>query len=44
VGDAIDLNAAWKGSRPLSEVQGRAVRIKFLLRDADLYSFAILDT
>ena len=43
VGDAIDITAAWKPARHLSELKGRAVQIKFLLRDADLYSFAVLD-
>jgi hypothetical protein len=43
VGDAIDLSAAWKGNRNLAELKGRVVQIKFLLRDADLYSFAVLD-
>ena len=43
VGDAIDLAAAWKGAPRLEELKGRTVRIKFILRDADLYSFAVLD-
>ena len=43
VGDSIDITAAWKASRKLDELKGRVVQIKFLLRDADLYSFAVLD-
>ena len=43
VGDSIDLTAAWKGPRKLTELKGRPLQIKFILRDADLYSFAILD-
>jgi hypothetical protein len=43
VGDAIDITAAWKGASRLEALKGRIVRIKFLLRDADLYSFAVLD-
>lgn len=43
VGDAIDLSAAWSGAPPLEQLKGRTVRIKFLLRDADLYSFAVTD-
>lgn len=43
VGDAVDLSAAWKGAQSLAELKDRAVQIKFLLRDADLYSFAVLD-
>lgn len=40
VGDAIDLTATWAKGR-LDELKGRPVRIKFILRDADLYAFAI---
>jgi hypothetical protein len=43
VGDAVDLTASWKGARKLGDLKGRDVRIKILLRDADLYSFAVLD-
>ena len=43
VGDAIDLTAGWKGARSLAELKGRVVQLKFVLRDADLYSFAVLD-
>ena len=43
VGDAIDLGVRWKASRSIAELKGRVVQIKFLLRDADLYSFAVLD-
>ena len=43
VGDAIDLTAAWKGSRSIAELKGRVVQLKFLIRDADLFSFAVLD-
>jgi hypothetical protein len=43
VGDAIDLPAGWKGAARLEQLKGRTVRIKFLLCDADLYSFAVSD-
>jgi hypothetical protein len=43
VGDVIDITVGWKGSRSLTELKGREVQLKFLLRDADLYSFAVLD-
>jgi hypothetical protein len=43
VGDAVDITAAWKTSPRIETLKGRSVRIKFLLRDADLYSFAVLD-
>ncbi len=43
VGDAVDLTAAWSSGRRLAELKGQRVQLKFLLRDADLYSFAVLD-
>lgn len=43
VGDTIDLTAAWKGAPDLAALRERVVQLKFLLCDADLYSFAILD-
>ncbi|MEO6244798.1 MAG: hypothetical protein ABIQ12_05120 [Opitutaceae bacterium] len=43
VGDAIELPAAWKNSPSLAQLKGRIVHLKFLLRDADLYSVAVLD-
>jgi hypothetical protein len=42
VGDEIDLTAAWRGHE-FKELRGRVVTIEFLLRDADLFSFAVLD-
>jgi hypothetical protein len=43
VGDTIDLTAAWKGSPDLAALKDRVVQLKFLLCDADLYSFAVLN-
>ena len=43
VGDSIDVTAAWKSARKIADLQGRTVQLKFLLKDADLYSFAVLD-
>jgi hypothetical protein len=43
VGDAIDIAAAWRNSPRLEELKGRTVRLKFILLDADLFSFAVLD-
>ena len=43
IGDAVDLTVAWKGSRSLGELRGRVVQLKFLVCDADLYSFAVQD-
>jgi hypothetical protein len=38
-GDQVDAVLAWRGGEDLSALQGRAVRILFALRNADLYSF-----
>ena len=38
-GDAIDQVLSWKESSDLSSLAGRRVRLRFALRDADLYSF-----
>jgi len=37
-GDEIEHCVTWKGSSDLSRLAGKAVRLRFLLRDADLYS------
>lgn len=38
-GDAIARPVAWKGEGDLSKLAGKAVRLRFVLKDADLYSF-----
>lgn len=43
VGDNVDLTVAWKGRHSLAELRGRVVQLKFLVRDADVYAFAVLD-
>lgn len=43
VGDATDISAAWKGSPSLAMLKDKVVRLKFELREADLYAFAVLD-
>jgi hypothetical protein len=37
--DGLDLEIRWKDGADLSLLQGREVRIQFLLRNADLYGF-----
>ncbi|NOY76275.1 MAG: glycoside hydrolase family 43 protein [Calditrichaeota bacterium] len=37
-GDAIARPVTWENGRDLSSLQGRPVRLRFILRDADLYS------
>lgn len=38
-GDAIDRPVTWTGHRTLSEVAGQAVKVRFVLRDADLFAY-----
>jgi hypothetical protein len=37
-GDQIDQVVAWKGGSDVSALQGKPVRLRFRLKDADLYS------
>ncbi|RRB04720.1 hypothetical protein [Larkinella rosea] len=41
VGDTIDGPITWKNGKTVKELGDRKVRLKFVVRDADLYSFAI---
>lgn len=38
-GDAIDLGLKWEGDRKLSSLAGKEVRLRFVLREGDLYSY-----
>lgn len=40
-GDSVNRNIIWKGGKKskLSVLQGRTVRLRFVIKDADLYSF-----
>ncbi|MCP5518654.1 MAG: hypothetical protein H7A45_15495 [Verrucomicrobiales bacterium] len=38
IGDAIERVVAWSGGRDLSAFAGRPVRLRFVMRDADIYS------
>jgi hypothetical protein len=38
-GDAIEHTVAWKGGTSVGRLAGRPVRLRFELRDADLFSF-----
>lgn len=37
-GDTVARNATWKGDPDLSALAGKPVRLRFVMRDADLYS------
>lgn len=38
-GDAIERTVSWKSGSDLSKLQGKAVRLRFVIKDADLYAF-----
>jgi hypothetical protein len=38
-GDEVDGQVKWKGTEDLADLQGKPVRLRFHLEDADLYSF-----
>jgi hypothetical protein len=40
-GDLIDATIQWKSGRSIKELANKTVRIKFVIRDADIYSFGI---
>ena len=39
IGDQIERRVAWKGGTDVSRLAGRPVRLRFALKDADLFSF-----
>lgn len=41
-GDKIDYPVTWKSGKLISSLGDKPVKVKFILRDADLFSFAIL--
>ena len=43
IGDRIDHPIAWKGGGDLAELIGQTVRLRFVLRDADLYSLRFMN-
>ena len=40
-GDSVRHNVTWRDKGSLEELKGREIRLKFYLRDASLYSFAL---
>jgi hypothetical protein len=42
-GDTLDRSVQWKPKADLSPLIGQAVRVRFVLKDADLYSFQFHD-
>lgn len=43
-GDSIERVVTWNGGRAVSDLAGRPVRLRFALRDADLYAFGFQST
>ena len=39
-GDSLEYEVRWKGGRTWAELEGRVVRLRLSLHDADLYSLA----
>ena len=39
VGDDLELLARWKEGSDVSALEGEAVRLRFVLKDADVFSF-----
>ncbi len=42
-GDALDKTVRWKGGADVGDLAGQAVRLRFHLKDADVYSFRFQD-
>jgi hypothetical protein len=42
-GDKIDGEVKWKSGKTIKDLPKKKIRIKFIARDADIYSFAIND-
>ena len=38
IGDEIERVVSWKGGEDLSALRGKTVRVRFVMKDADLYS------
>ena len=43
VGDAIDQAASWKKNRNLAALAGRTIRLRFVLREADVFAIQFRD-
>jgi len=44
IGDEIDRTVQWKGGSDIGQFAGTPVRLRFVLRDADLFSLKFNDT
>jgi len=41
-GDTIEQTVRWKSGSDVSRLKGRAIRMRVVMHDADLYSFRFL--
>ena len=39
VGDSINRKVTWNGNANLSALSGKTIRLRFILKDADLFAF-----
>ncbi len=42
-GDAIDRSVTWRNGTDVSSLAGKSVRLRFQLKDADLYAFQFVE-
>ena len=42
-GDSLERTVSWKGGADVSSLVGQPVRLRFQLRDADLYAFGFVE-
>ncbi len=43
IGDEIDRTVSWKGGSDVSSLASKPIRLRFVMRDADLYSMRFVD-
>lgn len=43
IGDRIDQEVKWMSGKSIKDIRDKTVRIKFVIKDADLYSFYVSD-
>jgi hypothetical protein len=43
IGDAIERVASWKSGPDVSKINGRSVKLRFVMKDADVYSLRFRD-
>jgi hypothetical protein len=43
IGDELDRIVSWKNGSDVSALAGRAVRLRFVMKDADLYAIRFTD-